>query len=277
MKEPERYLARCLDPVHVGAGGYQLGRVDMTIVREPATGIPKIPGTSLAGAVRAYAEMARSQDDSLPEIPIVFGDATETGGHQGMVRFYDADTVLFPIISDQGTIWISTAERLNRWLRPKNPLRDPQDENKVVPLKELEPQKPVNVGWLLLETESQENWQLPEMLNSLSVKRLASVSEKLFYHLVNDHLEVRTSVKINDETGAAESGALFTYEAIPRGTILGFEVAVDGRRGKDTSAQEVHRLLERAFDGLKLLGVGGMGTRGFGRLEVFPKDTEARS
>ena len=63
MNEPMRFLARCLDPVHIGAGGYQLGRVDMTIVREPATGIPKVPGTSLAGAIRAYAEMAKEEDD----------------------------------------------------------------------------------------------------------------------------------------------------------------------------------------------------------------------
>ena len=64
MNPPSQYFARCLDPVHVGAGGYRLGRVDMTIVRESATGIPKIPGTSLAGALRSYAEMGRANDPS---------------------------------------------------------------------------------------------------------------------------------------------------------------------------------------------------------------------
>ena len=46
--EPQKYFALALDPIHVGTGGYRLGRVDLTIVREPGTNLPKIPGTSLA-------------------------------------------------------------------------------------------------------------------------------------------------------------------------------------------------------------------------------------
>ncbi|WP_421658969.1 RAMP superfamily CRISPR-associated protein [Leptothermofonsia sp. ETS-13] len=51
----QRYLFMTLDPVHIGTGGYRLGRVDNSIVREPGTKIPKIPGTSLHGAARSYA------------------------------------------------------------------------------------------------------------------------------------------------------------------------------------------------------------------------------
>ena len=47
-----RYLLMTTDPVHVGSGGYRLGRVDNGIVRETGTRIPKIPGTSLHGAVQ---------------------------------------------------------------------------------------------------------------------------------------------------------------------------------------------------------------------------------
>ena len=50
-----RYLFMTLDPVHIGTGGYRLGRVDNSIVREPGTRVPKIPGTSLHGAARSYA------------------------------------------------------------------------------------------------------------------------------------------------------------------------------------------------------------------------------
>lgn len=42
----QRYFFVALDPIHIGAGGYRLGRVDMTIVREPGTQLPKIPGTN---------------------------------------------------------------------------------------------------------------------------------------------------------------------------------------------------------------------------------------
>ncbi len=277
MNEAGKYLALCLDPVHIGTGGYRLGRVDMSIVREPATGIPKIPGTSLAGVIRAYAELAKAEDSTLPDIDAVFGTAEGEQGRQGMLRFYDADIVLFPVSSNLGTIWISTADRLVRWLPGSGAGKGalsvpggPCDEDKVIALRGLETSKPVNLGWLLLQTEqpvpTTETLSLPPSLPF--VKRLVLVSDKLFNHVLNDHLEVRTSVSIDGETGAAKRGALFTYEAIPRGTVLGFEIAIDGRRG----SQDVTHLLERAFATLKLLGVGGMGTRGFGRLEVLKSD-----
>jgi CRISPR-associated protein Cmr4 len=277
MNEADKHLALCLDPVHVGTGGYRLGRVDMSIVREPATGIPKIPGTSLAGVVRAYAELAKAEDPTLPDIDAVFGTAEGEQGRQGMLRFYDADIVLFPVGSNLGTVFVSTAERLARWLATDRATGEgmrvpegPSDEDKVVVLKGLDGGKPVSLGWLLLQTEAAATHQsivkLPAALSF--VKRLVLVSDKLLHHVVNDHLEVRTSVSIDAETGAAMRGALFTYEAIPRGTVLGFEVGIDGRRG----SHDVGRLLEKAFATLKLLGVGGMGTRGFGRLEVLKSE-----
>jgi len=60
LPETLRYFAIALDPIHVGTGGMRLGRVDMSIVREPGTNLPKIPGTSLAGACRTYAAMQES-------------------------------------------------------------------------------------------------------------------------------------------------------------------------------------------------------------------------
>lgn len=51
----QRYLLMTLDPVHPGAGGYRLGRVDNSIIREAGTRLPKIPGSSLHGAARSYA------------------------------------------------------------------------------------------------------------------------------------------------------------------------------------------------------------------------------
>ena len=92
------------------------------------------------------------------------------------------------------------------------------------------------------------------------------VSDKLFSHIVNDNLEVRTSVKIDPQTGAASDKALFTYEAIPRGTVIGFEIATDSRQN-DTG--NIDSLIESTFPYLKLLGIGGLGTRGFGRVEVI--------
>ena len=60
--------------------------------------------------------------------------------------------------------------------------------------------------------------------------RIVLTTQRLFSQIVNSNLEVRTSVSIDPKTGAAESGALFTYEAIPRTTWLWSDVVEDNYR-----------------------------------------------
>ena len=47
-----KIYAMAQDPIYIGTGGFTIGRVDNTIVRDPITNIPKIPGTSVAGTWR---------------------------------------------------------------------------------------------------------------------------------------------------------------------------------------------------------------------------------
>lgn len=127
----QRYVLMCLDPLHVGTGGTRLGRVDMDIAREPGTRLPKLPGTSLGGAIRQYAAY---QAGSLrcagaglsegkkhcgePGCPIcyTFGTATgKEGGQQGTVSLFDAHALLFPVHSMAGPVWVSTVGRLEEY------------------------------------------------------------------------------------------------------------------------------------------------------------------
>lgn len=279
MVEPEKKYAMALDPIHIGAGGYQLGRVDNVIVREPASGIPKIPGTSIAGAVRSYAAIVN--DNAQRNENINIGEIFGTVEGQGMLRFYDGQILFFPVNSMQGTVWITTKELLEYWFSKDGngslPLPETIDDDKIIALKGINGNNTINLGWLLLEMqklkEDKKEIKLPNYLNSRLAK-IVMVSQKLFTHIVNDNLEVRTSVRISPETGAAEDGGLFTYEAMPRGTVIGFEICCDERRGKDNSLSydNISLLLSKAYNYLKMLGIGGMETRGFGRLEVLKGD-----
>lgn len=78
---------------------------------------------------------------------------------------------------------------------------------------------------------------------------------------------MRTSVRIDNQTGTAEQGGLFTYEAIPRGTVFGFEMIIDKRRQDEIDNWD--EVLDGALNYTKLLGIGGMGTRGFGRVSFL--------
>lgn len=316
------HVGMALDPIHVGAGGSRLGRVDNTIIRDPVTKIPKIPGSSLAGVTRAYAAM---QDDEKAErtcsekrvdneeagkvkkkypdcagqgghcgkhncpICTVFGFAKGTeGSFAGLAAFSDMHVLLFPVATRLGAMWVTAPSALRQM---KN-LRDRDfsfvDDAKVYG-EIAQNNKPINLGWLMFSPEvSPENTQqIKEELKNLGImdyilQNFVIISDKLFAHIINSNLEVRTSVSINPATGAAEDGALFTYEALPRGTILYWEVTAknpkhfkfkDKNADKDVEAvktlAEVHEVVKKADTYLEALGIGGNNTRGMGRIRVL--------
>lgn len=277
MTDVKKYLGISLDPVHIGAGGYRLGRVDNTIVRDPATDIPKIPGTSLAGVIREYStiylkETERPVGKSVEEeIDNLFGNPDR----QGASRFYDAQIVLFPVSSIKGTIWITTKNLLSDWLSGNKELikkLGDLTDGEVLLLKGINAEK-INLGWLLFDVVNRKkginfdneinlHYELKD-----KIKRVAVVSDSVFSQLINNNLEVRTSVRIDNQTGTAEQGGLFTYEAIPRGTVFGFEMIIDKRRQDEIDNWD--EVLDGALNYTKLLGIGGMGTRGFGRVLFF--------
>ena len=277
MTDVKKYLGISLDPVHIGAGGYRLGRVDNTIVRDPATDIPKIPGTSLTGVIREYStiylkETERSDEKSVDEeIDNLFGNPDR----QGASRFYDAQIVLFPVSSIKGTIWITTKNLLSDWLSGNKELikkLGDLTDGEVLLLKGINAEK-INLGWLLFDVVNRKkginfdneinlHYELKD-----KIKRVAVVSDSVFSQLINNNLEVRTSVRIDNQTGTAEQGGLFTYEAIPRGSVFGFEMIIDKRRQDEIDNWD--EVLDGALNYTKLLGIGGMSTRGFGRVSFF--------
>ncbi len=312
------YFALALDPIHVGTGGMNLGRVDMTIVREPGTNLPKIPGSSFAGACRTYAAMqvdgkfphcagqGQSQGNyqghcGRPDCPIcvTFGFAKATGGgFQGLAHFFDARLVFFPVHSLAGPVWVTCPAVLSD---SEITEQEPSD-GQVCVGPGVKTNGKLNLGWLMLTVAGNDFSLEASKFNNLPTEILdhaVLVSNKMFGHIVNDNLEVRTSVSIDPQTGAAAEGALYTYEAIPRASVLYFEVVVSDpkfyqiaraveRNGKKQTEYVIplsdqqhpqgnlEKVKETVRNGLNLfesLGIGGMNTRGMGRLRVLNVNT----
>lgn len=279
----KKRFALSLDPIHIGTGGYRLGRVDNTIVREPGTNIPKIPGTTIEGAARTYSyynslkngkksmkvacAVGKKTDEKDPcgacDICTTYGYTTEDKSSSGKVNFTDARILFFPVHSMIGPVWITSPMILNEFENGKAVGKDKVRTNLI------DKNKKINLGWLYLENEEKgeiiENGQF-EDVNKEIKDRIVLISDKLFSQVVNSNLEVRTSVSINPETGAAESGALFTYEAIPRATVFWFDVIYDKYKNGD---QKVKETVQNGLEMFETLGVGGMSSRGFGRLRVL--------
>jgi|SRR5690625_1810234 len=314
---PVRVYAMTIDPVHVGTGASRLGSVDNTIVRDPVTRVPKIPGSSLAGVYRAYVAMQEGperyrscagQGGSGGEqghcgkigkcrVCTMFGHATtRAGGFAGLAGFSDAHLVLFPVATRLGPRWIGSPSSLRE-------MRHLPSDNIAYTLggirseggkgaKEIEDEsgRSLNFGWLQLEVDTLEAEMADVFREALEIEGLPEVvedkvllvSDKLFAYIVNSNLEVRTSVAIDPATGAAESGALFTYEAIPRSTILSWELTF--RNPAHFLTGESVPTLDEAVGWVRNgeallahLGIGGMGTRGLGRVQVLDSKDEGTS
>jgi len=319
----QSYLFMTLDPVHIGTGGYRLGRVDNSIVREPGTKIPKIPGTSLHGAARSYAAKlyetpgAAGQSHDTIEKPdknpvcYTFGyiqksknDNTDNPSkiYSGVVNIFDAQILLFPVHSMVGPVWVSTVERLEDTGFKIENVSDNWDNINTV-LLNWKRTDALNLGWLMLQVSrdtvtvtppADSDWKDEPRYKAIT--KIVIVKDALFSQIVNSNLEVRTSVAINPDTGATNEGALFTYEAIPRGTFLTADVVLDDYRsgeqgwefgeinktGQEKADKTKNQLqgepwtspldvVKAGFKLIEWLGVGGMGTRGFGRMAMVGK------
>ncbi len=260
--QPElyRFFLMTVDPVHIGTGGYRLGRVDNTIVREPGTRVPKIPGTALHGAIRHYAAYRLGKPQCAGQsghcgwetcpICYTFGAITENGARAGVVSISDAHILLFPVYSMYGPVWVTTPERLKESGLLEIPLKLTND--RAFWSNTLTSENSINLGWLMVARElNNKSLDLAVAINNTFIpeeikKRIVVVSERLFTHIVNSNLEVRTSVSIDPKTGAAQEGALFTYEAIPRATVLWTDVVVSDFKGnfpgKERWRQEIKNL-----------------------------------
>ncbi|MBI4337017.1 MAG: type III-B CRISPR module RAMP protein Cmr4 [Chloroflexi bacterium] len=304
--EKSCYCAITLDPLHVGTGGYRLGRVDNTIVREPGTNLPKVPGTSIAGVARAYSAMSTKgkygcagkggdegknhcgKEDCRVCVP--YGYSKRGDSFQGLAQFSDARILFFPVRSMRGPVWVTCPSVLADFglasdgaaLTLCNKLG--AEDSKVQTA--VSNGKPLNLGWLyFVEPIPQKpvSWaddaRVPDeskLVLETILERLVLVPDGLFSRVVNDNLEVRTSVAIDPATGAADSGALYSYEAIPRATVLWSEVVFSKKEffkvGKAEITLTDDKIKESVWRGLELMehfGVGGMSTRGMGRLRLL--------
>lgn len=364
-----KVFALATDPIYIGTGGYTIGRVDNTIVRDPITNVPKIPGSSLAGTWRYYValelhkyfkdEFRIDKDKRKKELDTIlsqknknewkdlsederqeflqqifnsnykwvlfegnrfagikcagqddvpneelnqelsnnktghcgqcivckgFGFSKKDISWQGQIYFSDLNILFFPVFTMEGTKWITTASKLKEIGIDTS---EPKDNKiKIKQSESNSDKKYLNLGWLYLEIEEGDHTieKLETKDFELKPQDIVIVPESLFSHIVNSNLEVRTSVSIDPITGAAKEGALFTSEAIPRGTIFYgniriFDKSLFGNMNDKDKLKPIPTIddlicaLCSSKHFYETLGIGGMTTRGFGRLKINLADS----
>jgi len=284
-----------VSPVHMGAGS-ATGVIDNPIQRERHTGHPCFAGSGIKGAVR-HAWKALGGDESLASA--VFGPEPEPRGggellHAGAVSFGDAQLVAFPVRSlRKGYVYATCPVALERARRLLA----------AVGIGAKWPELPVPAeGWcavasgdLLKESEGKRALHLEafEYVGEVSDavaeagrwlaehampkgegyryfrEKLASdlvvLSDTDFAYFAEHATLVEPHVRINEETGTAESGGLFYTENLPPESLLVAPVMASRYRGGKTTGEATEAMLQvkNAING-KLLQLGGDATTGRG-------------
>jgi CRISPR-associated protein Cmr4 len=290
----------CETPLHAGSGD-SLGIVDMPIQRERHTSFPKIEASSLKGALReAFEEkIGRSHAD----ITKAFGPESDASDHAGALGFTDARLLLFPVKSMKGVFaWITCPKVLRQFsedlsLALKWEVSDlpSASEGEAVPL---------GADTLSIGTSGNENFVLEEytfkkgkMANSkitgkdLSVwladnlfisgsywhtkaqKDILVLSDDDFKDFVNLSTEVITRIKIDNETGTAQSGALFTEEYLPSEAVLYSLVLaspefVTKENKRPDTADSIIDIFKAGIATLPVIQLGGNASLGKGLLRT---------
>lgn len=213
-----------------------------------------------------------------------FGYSKKDQSSQGMLFFSDLNILFFPVYTRLAVKWITSPQLITlAGLNFKN-TNMPQ-ENKIILSHGADNITHLNLGWLNLEVEKTENFfdfkglKIEESFKNQIEQNLVLVPDHLISQIINSNLEVRTSVSIDPITGAAKEGALFTSEAIPRATVFYGTIRVIDRAGLKEksdipSSDCVKEALKDSKCYFETLGIGGMTTRGFGRMRICLPEAE---
>ena len=301
-QEQKALFLYCVSPIHMGAGT-AIGLIDNPIQRERHTEYPLFAGSGLKGAIRQH--LAKSWEEEL--LDRIFGP--ENSEYAGAISFGDAQLVAFPVrCTKRAYVYATSPTALARTHRqlellhtvPNWTIPEIQEGNcGIVQGSKL---AEGNNNRLNLEvfqysaTENQELKKVAEWLANHALPQsnaynffrnklktdLVLLPDEDFTHFVKNATMVEPHVRINNETGTADSGGLFYTENLPPESLLLAPLMASVERkayNKAMSAQEVVKKVLNGVDGQKCLNdlclqIGGDATVGRGQIVISPVEVE---
>lgn len=309
--------------LHAGSGS-DLGHIDLPIQREKHTDIPNIQSSSLKGAFRQHIEQFKENGDDI-RTQLVFGfdddgsfsklpqkvqehfSDKDSRDYAGSIAFTDARLLLFPIKSYKGIFALATCPRIiSQFVKEMQNICGLTIEKNFdfvnlgdkVTIADNDFLKHGNK--VILEeyafevSTSQNNTVANEFATYLKgfglgddiAKRLVVVSDDIFRDFTRLSTEVITRIKINNETGTVQNGALFSEEYLPAESYMYTILAasrVFAAKAKDKNAG-IDLKLETANDVLgfvsgkltekSIMQIGGNTTLGKGIVQLFPNQLQ---
>lgn len=281
-----------ISPVHMGAGT-ALGLIDNPIQRERHTEHPVMAGSGVKGAIRHhfYAQLKGTAEEE--SIDRYFGPGTNASDYAGAISFSDAQLLAFPVRSSKaGFVYATSPLALARAKRLLN--TSGHTLNWKINAIESGQSEFINAGLLsegklqvdTFELTANPSTELKAIAEWLAERvfpadeayaffrdkfksDLVVMSDDDFGYFVRNATLVEPHVRIDNDTGTADGGALFYTENLPPESILiGVAMTSDERSKKGSSkANEVIKFVADGLHG-KLLQIGGDATTGRGQVIV---------
>jgi CRISPR-associated protein Cmr4 len=301
------YFIHALSPLHAGVGE-GVGAVNLPTARERLTSYPYLPGTSVKGVLRAAAE-ARFPDGARGRLTVIaFGPPTENAADaRGVVVFSDASLLALPVRSLFGTFaWVTCPYVLRRlardaceagvtapaldaiasglvrdkaWLTETSALRGSASGplfllDLSLPDAKADARATKAAAWI-----AERVWSGDPEAQAFFAQRFVVIEDDLFGFLSRTATEIRSRVKINDETGTAADSGSWTEEHLPAETLL-HGVAIgretrffkDGRaaggKGEEVKSAAAIEVVISLLEATPTLRFGGKSSAGMGRARM---------
>lgn len=295
----------CESPFYPG-GEREIGVIDLTVQRDPITGIPHVRSTSIKGALRWFIENLASNKKLQLSPQKLFGD-TKNMKRVGAVNIFDAEIVLFPVVSTLGLFaYITSPKQLNHWVEKLDVLEyeaaEKLDEDlsnvigKLVNTNALSSQtsplagKKIALlkGEFLIEPQGCE--ELDNILKEITktstpikntsplagysyirskvVEHTVVVDDDLFREIANQGLIRIVRIALDSETKVVKGRALFYQELIPQYTLLFCLIAKTIRYNTDKFITNSVDGFRRFLEKNPLISIGGGETTGKGQIRI---------
>ncbi|SBS35742.1 RAMP superfamily protein [Marinomonas spartinae] len=261
--------------LHCGSG-QSVGIVDQPIARDRATHLPLVPGSTVRGVLRAHISQ---QNDELTNILFGYQKPDSEPSSAGALSITDAHLLLLPVRTVYGILAYATCpfilQRYKKDLKLDLTIPTIADDQDQALYPNGNPNKHDNVMVLedldlkAKECTDTQKWaeHIAETLytkdsddyNDMS-KRIIILPDTVFSFLAETATEIRTRIRINQDSGVVDKGALWTEESLPAESVLWGVYSVDKTRLQDQNSDKLVKL-NGIINDKPLLQMGGnMGT-----------------
>ncbi len=275
--------------LHCGSG-QSVGIVDQPIIRERATNLPIVPGATLRGVLRAHLSV---QKDNEQLTKALFGSLTKNDAESfaGAISITDAHLLLLPVRSLYGIVAYATCPFiLQRYKKALGIAIDlpTESKDKACVGKDSENSPADKVVFEELDIDAvkgdEHTQQWAEYLAKVMYaddkdeaarkdfqQHFVILPDDVFAYLAETATEVRTRIRMNQDTGVVDKGALWTEENLPAECVLW------GSYSFNESTKEYQKEYAEQFKTAAhtLLQMGGNAGVGSGLVQMMTQESES--